>query len=226
VHEFHARRWSVRYGSAAEPKVANGMRFDRLFRDRADMFEGEIDDKPHGRAGALRVLSFLNRSDAGTYDGHSAGGPERCHVGCDCDAPPGGAQVRLRHPSGAGTDDERRRVYAGGWNDGKTETRAFTAIDRLASGGVSVSGARWNRPFDTAVTGFTVGGISGVLAQYLARGGVDFIAGDGALRYAPEYVSESYYSVRVCRSLFATFDLQRVVNPANNHDRGQCGSRA
>ena len=27
-----------------------------------------------------------------------------------------------------------------GWNDGKTESFAFTAIDRLASGGVSVNG--------------------------------------------------------------------------------------
>src|SRR5665213_1869830 len=34
VHEFHARNWSLRYGSAAEPKVANGARFDRrLLRD-------------------------------------------------------------------------------------------------------------------------------------------------------------------------------------------------
>src|SRR5580700_4233298 len=42
VHEFHTRNWSLRYGSAAMPKVANGGRFDRrLFRDRGDMFEGE-----------------------------------------------------------------------------------------------------------------------------------------------------------------------------------------
>ena len=66
----------------------------------------------------------------------------------------------------------------------------------------------------------TVSGISGVQAEYLAQGEVDFIAGDGTLHYAPEYVSESYYSARVCQGLFATFDLQRVVNPAYNHDRG------
>src|SRR5690348_10945095 len=29
VHEFHARNWSLRYGSAAEPRIANGLRFDR-----------------------------------------------------------------------------------------------------------------------------------------------------------------------------------------------------
>ena len=43
-----------------------------------------------------------------------------------------------------------------GWNDGKTEDFAFTAIDRLATGGVSVSGARWKRPDDTVATELTV----------------------------------------------------------------------
>ena len=51
-----------------------------------------------------------------------------------------------------------------GWNDGKTESFAFTAIDRLATGGVSVTGTRWHRPFDTAATELTVSGISGVHA--------------------------------------------------------------
>jgi len=107
-----------------------------------------------------------------------------------------------------------------GWNDGKTESFAFAAIDRLASGGISVTGGRWKRPFDTAATALTVSGISGVHAAYLARGGLDFIIGDGALCYGPEYVSETYYSARLFPGLFATFDLQRIVNPAFNQDRG------
>jgi carbohydrate-selective porin OprB len=51
-------------------------------------------------------------------------------------------------------------------------------------------------------------------------GGLDFIIGDGRLRYGPEYVWESYYSARVMRGLFATFDLQHVNNPGYNQDRG------
>jgi high affinity Mn2+ porin len=50
-------------------------------------------------------------------------------------------------------------------------------------------------------------------------GGVDFIIGDGRLRYAPEYVWESYYSARLLPGVFATFDLQRVNNPGYNQDR-------
>ena len=49
---------------------------------------------------------------------------------------------------------------------------------------------------------------------------LDFIIGDGALRYGPEYVSETYYSARLFPGFFATFDLQHVTNPAYNRDRG------
>jgi len=59
-----------------------------------------------------------------------------------------------------------------------------------------------------------------VHALYLARGGSDFLIGDGALNYAPEYLWESYYSARLFPGFFATFDLQHVGNPAYNHDRG------
>src|SRR5438445_4482221 len=63
VHEFHAARWSLRYGSAAEPKRANGLRFDRrLFRDRGDIFEGEIRYSPGNRAGAIRLLGFTHHT--------------------------------------------------------------------------------------------------------------------------------------------------------------------
>jgi len=49
VHEFHTRRWSLRYGSGAMPRVANGLRFDRrVLRDRGDAFEGEVRVKPGG----------------------------------------------------------------------------------------------------------------------------------------------------------------------------------
>jgi high affinity Mn2+ porin len=78
----------------------------------------------------------------------------------------------------------------------------------------------WRRQFDTVATELTVGGISGVHALYLARGGYDFLIGDGRLQYGPEYISETYYSARLFPGFFATFDLQHVTNPAYNQDRG------
>jgi carbohydrate-selective porin OprB len=107
-----------------------------------------------------------------------------------------------------------------GWNDGKTESFAFTAMDRLASGGISVTGTRWKRPDDTVGAELAVGGISGVHALYLERGGNDFLIGDGTLQYAPEVIFESYYNARLLKWLFAGVDLQHINNPAYNRDRG------
>ena len=222
VHEFHTRRWSLRYGSAAEPRVANGIRFDRrLFRDRSDMFEGELRYQPGGHAGAIRLLSFLNHTNSGSY----ADALQLAHEnGTVPDITATRKVSTLKYGFGINLEQEITKdvgVFARlGWNDGKTESFAFTAIDRLASGGVSVTGSRWRRPFDTVATALTVSGLSGVHAAYLAAGGLDFIIGDGALRYGQEYVSEAYYSARIVPGVFATLDVQRVVNPAFNRDRG------
>jgi high affinity Mn2+ porin len=107
-----------------------------------------------------------------------------------------------------------------GWNDGNTESFAFTAMDRLATGGISVEGRSWRRAEDRVATEFTAGGLSAIHAQYLALGGHDFLIGDGRLRYGPECIWESYYSTRLFPGFFASFDLQHVNNPAYNRDRG------
>jgi high affinity Mn2+ porin len=222
VHEFHTRNWSLRYASAAMPRVANGLRFDRrLFRDRGDVAEGEYRYVARRHPGAVRLLGYANHADAGTYrdailQAEKNGGP-----------PEVTATRRfgtLKYGAGLNAEQELTKdvgVFARlGWSDGRTESFAFTAIDRLATGGVSVTGRRWRRPFDTAASELTVSGLSGVHALYLARGGNDFLIGDGKLQYAPEYIWETYYSARLFPGFFAAFDLQHVANPAFNQDRG------
>jgi high affinity Mn2+ porin len=222
IHEFHTRQWSLRYGSAAEPRVANGPRFDRrLFRDRGDAFEEERRYSLGSRAGAVRVLEYINHTDSGSY-GAAVQLAEQTGTTPNINA------VRrvgtLKYGSGISFDQQISADVGFfirlGWNDGKTQDFAFTAIDRLASGGVSVKGTRWRRKNDVVATAFTAAGISGVHAVYLARGGLDFLIGDGRLNYAPEYNWESYYSARLFPGLFATIDVQHDVNPAYNHDRG------
>ena len=71
-----------------------------------------------------------------------------------------------------------------------------------------------------AATAVTSSGLAPIHAQYLARGGNDFLIGDGALRYGRETVSESYYSAVLFRGFYATVDLQHLWNPAYNRDRG------
>jgi high affinity Mn2+ porin len=222
VHEFHTRNYSFRYGSAAEPKKANGPRFDRrLLRDRGDVFEAERRYSLGKNPGAIRLLGYLNHSDSGSY-------VEALRLATQTGTTPDVTATHrpgtLKYGTGLNIEQQISRdvgVFTRlGWNDGKTQDFAFTAIDRLASAGVSWKGTRWRRKDDVAATSLTASGLSGVHALYLSRGGLDFLIGDGKLNYAPEYVWESYYSARLFPGFFATFDLQRVANPAYNQDRG------
>ena len=221
VQEFHTPSWAFRYGIAAEPRVANGPQFDRmLFRDHGQTAEIERRYSIRKHPGAVRLLGYANRADAGTY-------AEALRLAGPTGTPDVVATRRpgtLKYGTGANLEQEITPdigIFARlGWSDGKTESFAFTAIDRLASTGVSVKGTRWRRKDDVVGTSLTAGSISGVHASYLARGGLDFLIGDGRLNYAPEYVWESYYSARLFPGFYASFDAQHDANPAYNNDRG------
>jgi high affinity Mn2+ porin len=222
VHELHTRSWSFRYGSAAMPRVANGLRFDRrLLRDRGDVLEQERRFALSSHPGAVRVLEYFNHADAGTYAESIALAKQTGGVP-DITATRRTGTLKYGFGLNAGQEITKDIGVFGrlGWNDGKTESFAFTAIDRLATGGVSVTGQRWHRPEDTIATEVTVNGLSAVHAEYLAMGGHDFLIGDGRLHYAPETISETYYSAKVFPGFFASVDLQHVANPAYNQDRG------
>jgi len=222
VHELHLRNWSFRYGSAAMPRVANGLRFDRrLLRNRGDVFEGEYRYSLKEHPGTIRVLNYENRANAGDY---AAAIREAERTGGTPDVTSTRRNGTLKYGFGVNAEQELTKnigVFGRlGWNDGATESFAFTAIDRLATVGISIGGQRWHRRFDTAASEFTTGGISRVHAQYLALGGHDFLIGDGHLRYGRECIWESYYSARLLPGMFASFDLQHVANPGYNQDRG------
>ena len=222
VQEVHTRNWSFRYGIAAMPKVANGSQLDRrLFRDHGQVIEAERRYSIRKRSGAIRVMPYWNRADMGNY-------AEALKLGEESGTTPSVIATRrvgtLKYGIGINVQQAITSDIGFftrlGWNDGKTESFAFTAIDRLAGGGAQVKGTRWHRKNDVVATSFTAGGISGVHAEYLAHGGLDFLIGDGTLSYDPEMVWESYYSARLIPGFYGSFDVQRDYNPAYNHDRG------
>jgi high affinity Mn2+ porin len=222
MHELHFPRWALRYASAAMPRVANGEQFDRrLFRDRSDMFEGELDGHFHDHPGAVRLLSYFNHADMGNYT-------EAIRIAEETGIRPDVVATRrigtLKYGFGVSADQEIAKdvgIFGRlGWNDGKTESFAFTAMDRLATAGVSWKGRRWKRPDDVVATALTAGGLSAIHSQYLALGGYDFLIGDGALRYGPETSWESYYCAHLFKGFFTTIGANHYDNPAYNRDRG------
>jgi len=107
-----------------------------------------------------------------------------------------------------------------GWNNGKTESFAYTEIDSTFACGLGADGRRWHRNQDRAGVALASNAISKDHQNYLARGGVGFILGDGALNYGRENILESYYTLHLWRGIYAGPDVQYVVNPAYNQDRG------
>ena len=217
--EFRTGAWSVRTAAVMEPTTANGGTLDtRVGVNRGVVLESERRYAFAGHGGAARVLVFENLERAGTFRKAMRGAGQLP----DLDSTRrngtkkygGGLNVEQEVADGIG-------VFARyGWSDGKTETWAFTEIDRSLSGGVSINGRRWRRKLDTIGVGAVRNFLSGDHRSFLAAGGLGFIIGDGRLNYRPEQIIEAYYALHVSRSWTVTGDFQRVANPAYNRDRG------
>ncbi len=98
------------------------------------------------RAGAVRVLGYDNREQGGNY-------AEALALAAQTGATPNVILTEhvgtLKYGTGVSFDqaitNDLGLFIRLGWNDGKTQSFAFTAIDRLASGGVSLKGTHWKR---------------------------------------------------------------------------------
>jgi high affinity Mn2+ porin len=106
------------------------------------------------------------------------------------------------------------------WNDGRTETWAFTEIDQSAAVGINLKGTKWSRPDDVVGVAGVASGLSGDHKAYLAAGGLGMILGDGRLNYGCEQIVEAYYDLKLGRGLWLSPDFQYITNPGYNRDRG------
>jgi hypothetical protein len=107
-----------------------------------------------------------------------------------------------------------------GWDNGKTESFAYTEIDSTFDQGVGVNGALWHRKQDRAGIAFVSNGIKKDHQVYLADGGLGFLLGDGGLNYGRENIVESYYTLHVWRGIYLAPGAQHINNPGYNRDRG------
>lgn len=217
VVDLHEPDWSLRYGFFQVPRVANGLAADPHFLEAWGMAtEFEKRWSIQGHPGAGRILLFANRADMRRFDEI-----EDPSVPRDTSEPP---QYHIKW--GIGFNWEQELMPSVGvfsrvsWNDGHTESWAYTDIDKTASLGLSINGSLWSRKEDTYGLAGVINGISGGHRGYLAGGGMGVTVGDGALTYGTEGILETYYDFNVWKTLHATFDYSFINNPAYNRARG------
>ena len=210
--------WALRGGLLMEPREANGLPLDSRFsKAHGGVLELERTYMLGPMPGKVRLLAYSNRANMGNYRAALA----------VASGTPDVVQTRsLSTKHGWGLNAEQQLTASlgafvrAGWNDGKTESWAFTEIDRTLSCGISLKGTAWNRAEDVFGVAGIVNGLSQDHRDYLAAGGLGFIIGDGRLNYGRESILESYYSLAVVKGLSLSLDYQYIQNPAYNKDRG------
>ncbi len=222
--EYDDHWWTVRFGEALMPKVANGINLDAdVTRARAENLEAEARGNLFfHRAGVVRLLGYLNHADMGNYE--EAIRDFKNHLTLVPDITFTRKQGRHKYGFGLNFEQElpaKLGVFGRlGWSDGRNESFAYTEVDRTFELGAFTKGDPWKRKNDRAGVVFVINGIVAAHQQYLALGGKGFLLGDGALTYGPEKIFEGFYTVHMWRGLFGAFDLQHVNNPGYNKDRG------
>ncbi len=230
--EYRTPGWSVRFGRAAQPRISNGLALDtNLQRQWGDFLEADaaLPVQAPGGAARARLLWFHNRVNGGAFDDALA-------LARSTGTQPSVAEVRrLQDKHGWGLTlewplgEDAGLFFRASASDGRTETYAFTQIDRQLAAGGQFTGARWGRPQDRWGLGLALHDISQPHRSYLAAGGLGAFLGDGRLSYASEQVAEGWYrwalrelgvpglGARLKSSLSA--GLQLLRNPGYNADR-------
>jgi high affinity Mn2+ porin len=216
--EYVSKWYTLTYGIFAEPAFANGAPLDPHFlKANGQAVEWEQRYQCCERKGTVRVMGYLNRANMGDYSEALAAMPVDPSVIAT-------RSYRYKYGFGLSWDQELTKdlgIFGRlGWDDGHTETFAFTAVDRLAEIGLALKGRCWCRPDDVLGLAFLIEGLEGSHRNYLGAGGLDFNIGDGALRYGPEEVFEVYYNYQIIKGIFFGLDFQQLNHPAYNRDRG------
>ncbi len=222
IVEYITPRWTLRGAEALMPTVANGIHLDsHLDTSRGENLELEL--RPTD-ALTLRLLGYVNHANMGSYtqaiqafrDGEDAVPDIEAHR----------KHGRVKEGVGANVDytlpaNPNVRVFARtGWNDGDSESYAYTEVNSTAAFGADVAGVGWHRPGDRLGAAFVSNGLSQPHADYLKLGGQGFLLGDGSLNYGRENIFETYYTAHLWRGIFASAGAEFIAHPGYNRDRG------
>ena len=215
-------KWALKLGIFQMPTIANGPDLDLpLTKSRGENLEFTLQPNHYGTV--VRLLAYRNIASMGIYrDATAIGLVQGTVPNVAADDQPGrrkyGFGLNLEQPL---ADGGETGLFARlGWNDGKTESFAFTEVDRTVTFGAQVAGNHWRRNNDQLGIGFVVNELSADHRNYLAAGGSGFVLGDGALNYGYEKIVEAYYCIQLVKYAQLSPDFQYIENPGYNRDRG------
>jgi hypothetical protein len=221
--DYEDRNWGFRFGEALMPKVANGI--DLVWKPwqvHAENYEfewrhGVIPHKP----GVIRLLGYTNFANMGIYRDQVIKAAAGAATPDITDHP---WHITMKYGFGVNVEQNVSRYLTAfarfGWNDGRTESFAYTEVEQTFAEGLGASGAWWHRKQDRAGIDFVSNAIKKDHQNYLAAGGLGFLLGDGHLTYGRENILESYYTVHVWRGIYLAPGVQHINNPGYNRDRG------
>ncbi len=216
--DYNQKDWAFRYGITAEPEIANGAPLDpHIAKAQGQAAELEarwgLDDHP----GRVRLMTYLNHANMGNYREALEESPKNPNINAT-------QSYRYKYGCDLNAEQELMRDLGAwcrlGWNDGRSQTWAFTPIDRTAAIGLLLKGRGWARPADEVGVAGVLNGLAQDHRAYLAAGGLDFNIGDGRLNYGLEKIVEVYYRIAVTKMISINIDFQEIADPAYNRDRG------
>jgi hypothetical protein len=222
--DYEDRNWGLRFAEGLMPKVANGI--DLVWRPWQAHAENWEFEWRHGvlpkKAGVVRLLAYVNHANMGLYRDAIAQFQAGLVPLLDITNHPW--HITAKYGFGVNVEQNLTRNFTAfarwGWDDGKTESFAYTEVDSTFAEGLVANGAKWHRKQDRAGVAFVSNGIKKDHQVYLADGGLGFLLGDGNLSYGRENIVESFYTAHVWRGIYVAPGVQHINNPGYNRDRG------
>ncbi len=221
--DFEDRNWGFRFAEALMPKVANGI--DLVWKPwqvHAENFEYELRRGViPNKAGVIRLLVYTNAANMGIYRDQVIQAAEEETTP---DITAHAWHVTRKYGFGINVEQNLAHYLTAfgrfGWDNGRTESFAYTEVDQTFAEGLGAQGVWWHRQQDRAGVAFVSNAIKKDHQNYLAAGGLGFLLGDGHLRYGRENILETYYTAHVWRGIYLALGLQHIVDPGYNRDRG------
>lgn len=224
VADYEDRNWGFRFAESLMPKVANGIDLVwKPWQAHAENFEYEL---RHGvipkKGGVVRLLAYTNYANMGMY--HDAIAQFQAGLAPVPEITNHPWRITRKYGFGINLEQDLTHYLSAfgrfGWDNGKTESFAYTEVDQTLAGGLGANGEWWHRRYDRAGVAVVTNAICKDHQIYLADGGLGFLLGDGALRYGREKIVETYYTAHVWRGIYLAPGLQHINNPGYNQDRG------